>query len=101
MITVMMIPYYNRKLSIVNSSVTIGANLLLMLIFPKGFIALHPIVGWVFITAVYLLLTLICIMVSERTRKMFYSIRENEVDLEAVKWCSGTGRRYSKILRWY
>ena len=84
MITVMMIPYYNRKLSIVNSSVTIGANLLLMLIFPKGFIALHPIVGWVFITAVYLLLTLICIMVSERTRKMFYSIRENEVDLEKL-----------------
>lgn len=40
-----------------------------------------PVVGWVFITAVYVLLAIICMIVSDRTRKMFYNIREGEVDL--------------------
>ena len=82
MVTVMMIPYYNVKLNIVNCIATIGTNLLLMLIAPKGFLALHALAGWVFISAVYLLLALICMLVSMRARNMFYSISENEKSLE-------------------
>lgn len=84
MVTVMMIPYYNLSLSLVNALSTIGVNLVAMLLFPKGYIAMHPVVGWVFITAVYVLLAIICMIVSERTRKMFYNIREGEVDLEKL-----------------
>ena len=84
MVTVMMIPYYNLNLILVNCIVTIGSNLLLMLILPKGFLALHPVAGWVFISAVYLLLGLICMLVSVRTKNMFYSIRKNEEKLERL-----------------
>lgn len=84
MVTVMMIPYYNVKLNIVNCIATIGTNLLLMLIAPKGFLALHAVAGWVFISAVYLLLALICMLVSTRARNMFYSISQNEKSLESL-----------------
>lgn len=84
MVTVMMIPYYNLSLSLVNALSTIGVNLVAMLLFPKGYTAMHPVVGWVFITAVYVLLAIICMIVSDCTRKMFYSIREGEVDLEKL-----------------
>lgn len=80
MVTVMMIPYYNLSLILVNALSTIGVNLVAMLLFPKGYTAMHPVVGWVFITAVYVLLAIICMIVSDCTRKMFYNIREGELD---------------------
>lgn len=84
LVTVMMIPYYNLSLCLVNALVTVGVNFVAMLLFPKGYIALHPVVGWVFITAVYALLVLVCMMVSDRTRKMFYNIRKGEDALEKL-----------------
>lgn len=84
MVTVMTIPYYSRNLTVVNCIITIASNLLLMLIFPKGFLALHPIVGWVFISAVYLLVVAICILVSVRARDMFYNISKKEENLQQL-----------------
>lgn len=84
LITVMMIPYYNLSLCLVNAIATVGVNLVAILLFPKGYIAMHPVVGWVFITAVYMLLVAVCMIVSDRTRKMFYNIREGEDDLEKL-----------------
>ena len=64
LVTVMLIAYYDVKLLITNVVVTISFNMLLMLIFPKGFLNLHILAGWVFIVIVYILLSLMCLLVS-------------------------------------
>lgn len=81
MVTVMMIPYYELSLLIVNASATLIANMVLMLLFPKGFLNLHVLAGWVFIAAVYLLFVVICGMVTMRAKKLFAEIeKKREAD---------------------
>ena len=81
MVTVMMIPYYELSLLIVNASATLITNVVLMILFPKGFLNLHVLAGWVFIAAVYLLFVVICGMVTMRAKKLFAEIeKKREAD---------------------
>lgn len=84
LVTVMLIAYYDVKLLITNVVVTISFNMLLMLIFPKGFLNLHILAGWVFIVIVYILLSLMCLLVSSRAIKMFQSNESKEHEVENI-----------------
>ena len=77
-ITVMTIPYYSMSLIKVNAIATVIANTLLMIIFPKGFLNLHLLPGWIFMLAVYILLVLLCMLVSSRAIKMFENIENKD-----------------------
>ena len=76
--TIMTIPYYDLNLIKVNAGVTIGANLLLMLIFPKGFLALFDPAPWIFVLAVYVLILLMCFLISIRASTMINNIAEQK-----------------------
>lgn len=84
MVTVMAIPYYNLSLIKVNAIATIIPNMLLMILFPKGFLNLHILIGWIFIMIVYILMVLICMLVSFRAKNMFIKAETKEEDMEGL-----------------
>ena len=84
LVTVMLIAYYDLKLIITNVVITVSFNMLLMIIFPKGFLNLHILVCWVFIFIVYILLSLMCMLVSSRARKMFLNNETKEHEVENI-----------------
>lgn len=84
LITVMMISYYDINLIKVNAIVTVVVNLVLMIIFPKGFLALHVPAAWVFILAVYVLLILTCVLISVRAKKMINDITSQKKEVEKL-----------------
>ena len=82
--TVMTIPYYDLNLIKVNAAVTVGANLLLMLIFPKGFLALFDPAPWIFVFAVYALILAMSFLISIRATAMMNNIAEQKQAAEKM-----------------
>ncbi|MBR1742422.1 MAG: chemotaxis protein [Lachnospiraceae bacterium] len=81
--TVMMIPYYNINMIKVNGIATIIANTVLMLLFPKGFLAMiNSVAGWIFIGIVYAIFAAVCCMVSVRARNLLVDVEGKEKEVE-------------------
>lgn len=75
---------YNISLIRANAIATIIPNMLLMILFPKGFLNLHLLIGWVFIMIVYILMVLICILVSFRAKNLFIKAETKEQDMAGL-----------------
>ena len=58
--TLLLVPYYEKKILKVSTIVTIAVNAVLMLIFPAGFLKLHLPIGWLFTGIVYVILFAAC-----------------------------------------
>lgn len=82
--TVLLVPYYEQKLLRVNAVVTVVANLVMMLLFPAGFLKLHSIIGWIFIAIVYLILFAVCTFISYRAIVLFGTVEEKGREVENV-----------------
>ena len=83
--TVMMIPYYNINMIKVNAITTIIANAILMVLFPKGFLAMiNSVVGWIFIGVVYIIFAVVCCMVAIRARNLIIDVEEKEQATEEL-----------------
>ena len=52
------IAYYNVSVVKVNAVVTIAANVLFMIIAPKGYLQMHSLIVWIFIMIVFILCVL-------------------------------------------
>lgn len=78
MVTILVIPYYNYRLLITNAVVTVVANGISMILFPKGYLNMHSVAVWVFIAAVYLVVVLICILIIYRTKNIFITLEQKE-----------------------
>lgn len=72
--------YYNKSVVIVNSIVTVIANLIGILAFKESYLLMHTIPIWVFILILYIITSLIAIIISSRTYKLFeyMEIKEKE-----------------------
>ena len=53
--TVLLVIYLDMNLVKMNTIVTIVVNVVMMIIFPDGFLKLHKVIGWVFILLFYLI----------------------------------------------
>lgn len=84
MILLLSIGYYDISVIKVDIAVTIIANLVAMIIFPKPFLALHNIPIWVFILVVFLLCSVATMMISQKTYSLFVSEEEKEEQVEGV-----------------
>ncbi len=82
--TVLLVIYLDMKLIKVNAIVTVGLNLICMIIFPAGFLKLHKIIGWVFILLFYLVLFAGSMFICYRTNMLFGMVDKKEKELEDV-----------------
>lgn len=72
--------YYNKSVVIVNSIVTVIANLIGILAFKESYLLMYTIPIWIFILILYIIASLIAIIISSRTYKLFeyMEIKEKE-----------------------
>ena len=82
--TLLLVPYYDQKLLKVSTIVTIVVNLVMMILFPAGFLKLHSIIGWIFTTIVYVILFAACTFISYRTTILFGTVEEKGSEVEDV-----------------
>lgn len=68
--TVLLVPFYEQLVIRLNVIVTIAVNLVMMIIFPAGFLKLHSVIGWIFTTIVYLILCAICCFIAHRAKRL-------------------------------
>lgn len=84
MILLLGIGYYDITVIKVNIAVTIIANLVAMIIFPKPFLAMYNIPIWIFIVIVFLLCAVATAMISQKTYSLFLSEEDKEKQVEGV-----------------
>lgn len=82
--TLLLVPYYSQKLLRTNAIVTIVANLVMMILFPTGFLKLHSLIAWVFIGIVYVVLFAACSFIIYRTTALFKIVEEQGQESENV-----------------
>ncbi len=82
--TLLLVPYYSQKLLRVSTAVTMLANLVLMILFPAGFLKLHSIIAWVFIGIVYMVLFAACSFIVYRTTVLFKIVEDQGHEAENV-----------------
>lgn len=82
--TLLLVPYYERKLLKVNAIVTVVVNAGMMIIFPAGFLKLHNLIGWIFTGIVYAILFAACCFISYRTTVLFGMVEEKGKEVEDV-----------------
>lgn len=82
--TVLAVLYLDLKLIKVNVIVTVIANLIVMLIFPAGFLKLHKPIGWLFILLFFLIEFLGCMLICYRTTYLFGVVEEKGKETENV-----------------
>lgn len=72
--------YYNKSVVIVNSIVTVIANLIGILAFKESYLLMYTIPIWIFILILYIIASLIAIIISSRTYKLFeyMEVKEKE-----------------------
>lgn len=84
MTTILVIPCYNYRLLITNATVTLVANIVGMILAPKGYLNLHSITIWVFISAVYLVTVFVCVLIIYMTRSIFTKLEQKEESANQV-----------------
>lgn len=82
--TLLLVPYYEQKLLKVSTIVTIVVNLVMMILFPAGFLKLHSVIGWIFTTIVYVILFAACMFISYRTTVLFGTVEEKGSEVKNV-----------------
>lgn len=80
--TLLLVPYYDLKLIRFSTIVTLVVNVVMMILFPAGFLKLHSIIGWIFTAIVYLILFAGCTFISYRAITLFKSVEEKENEVE-------------------
>ncbi len=78
------IPYFDLSVVKANVVVTVLVNLVFMLIFPKGFLAMDTAAIWVFIFMVYFLAILAVAYIVTRTRSLFIMVEQKEGEVEEL-----------------
>ncbi|MBP3611274.1 MAG: GHKL domain-containing protein [Lachnospiraceae bacterium] len=74
--TLLLIPYYNARLLRMNALVTILSNAILLIIFPTGFLKLHPLIGWIYNGFFYIILYVACNFISKHSIFLFRVIEQ-------------------------
>lgn len=82
--TLLLVPYYEQKLIKTSYIVTVVVNAGMMIVFPAGFLKLHTLIGWIFTTVVYTVLTAACCFISYRATALFGMIEKKEESLKSV-----------------
>ncbi len=82
--TLLLVPYYNKKILRVSVIVTIAVNTVMMVIFPAGFLKLHHPIGWFFTAVVYLVLFAACNFIVHRTTSLFTVVEDKGTEVENV-----------------
>ncbi len=82
--TVLVTLYLDAKLLITNGIVTFAINLVMMIIFPAGFLKLHPIIGWLFFWIFYFILFIGCLINVYRTNHLFGVVEKKEKGLQNI-----------------
>ena len=82
--TLLLVPYYEKKILKVSTIVTIAVNAVLMLIFPAGFLKLHLPIGWLFTGIVYVILFAACCFIVHRATVLFGMVEDKEKEVEKV-----------------
>ena len=82
--TLLLVPYYEKKILKVSTIVTIAVNAVLMLIFPAGFLKLHLPIGWLFTGIVYVILFAACCFIVHRATVLFGMVEDKEKEVESV-----------------
>lgn len=82
--TVLSVLYLNLKLIRLSAIVTILVNLVMMIIFPVGFLKLHKSIGWVFILLFYVILFIGCTLICYRTTFLFGVVENKGKETENV-----------------
>ena len=77
-VLILAIAYYDKTVVLVNTSVTIGLNMLAMIIFPSSYKLMHNIPIWIFIMMVYALATVAAYVISSRTCALFMEVEKKE-----------------------
>ena len=90
--TLLLIPYYNSRLLKMNAIMTIVVNAAFMIIFPTGFLKLHPLIGWIYNGFFYIILYIACSFISKHSIFLFRvieqearSVKSFENQLEVMK----------------
>lgn len=84
MATLLLVPYYEQKLLKTSYIVTVVVNVVMMVLFPAGFLKLHSVIGWIFTAIVYTILFVACCFISYRTSTLFGMVEKKETDLKNV-----------------
>lgn len=82
--TLLLVPYYEKKILKVSAAVTIVVNAAFMLIFPAGFVKLHLPIGWIFTGIVYVILFVACCFIVHRTTALFGIVEDKGKEVEKV-----------------
>ena len=82
--TVLVTLYLDTKLLMTNGIATFVINLVMMIIFPAGFLKLHPIIGWLFFWIFYFILLAGCYMSVYRTNYLFGVVEEKGKEMKNV-----------------
>ena len=82
--TALSVLYLDLKLIKVSAIVTVVTNLVMMLIFPAGFLKLHKGIGWLFILLFYLILFAGCLLICYRTTFLFGVVEDKGKEVEDV-----------------
>ncbi|MDE7418025.1 MAG: hypothetical protein K2N44_17270 [Lachnospiraceae bacterium] len=82
--TLLLVPYYEQKLLKTSYIVTVVVNVVMMVLFPAGFLKLHSVIGWIFTAIVYTILFVACCFISYRTSTLFGMVEKKENDLKNV-----------------
>lgn len=78
------IAYYDVSVVKVNVIVTVVANLILMIIFPKAFLNQHDLIVWIFILIVFVLFAIVAGIIADGTYKLLVKVGEKEQQVEGV-----------------
>ncbi len=82
--TLLLVPYYEKKILKVSTIVTIVVNFAMMLLFPAGFLKLHLPIGWLFTGIVYVILFVACLFIVHRTTVLFGVVEDKGKEVESV-----------------
>ncbi len=82
--TLLLVPYYEKKILKVSAIVTIAVSAVLMLIFPAGFLKLHLPIGWLFTGIVYVILFAACCFIVHWATVLFGMVEDKEKEVESV-----------------
>lgn len=75
------VPYYDLSMVKVCTVITIAANAIGLIIFPKAYLAMYTFSIWIFVGMVYILAVLVSALIVTRARQLFLTVeqKENEV----------------------
>ena len=80
--TLMIIAYYDKKLVLFNSILTLVVNLFAMIIFTDAYLKLHSVIVWIFISIVYILVVITSYCIAQKTLSLFVEVEAKERNLE-------------------